>query len=241
MGQPDILSALLKIIRSRLLLPFWLVSVQPVPIQRLRALVDAYGGTGPTDPDESQQVILDLAAGQYILVGTTVGTDGTPGFAHGLLKPLTVTTKAILISRIEPHADVSLNLKDISAMVVPSTLSAGRHVFKVTVSADSSMAHQLIISKLLPGKTLDDLKSWVRANRTGLSPQDDEGYGSTAEFGPGKHGWLIVDLVPGNYVAWSDQPGTRAGDDQFLEGEYATFTVSGAEALTTDDTTEVSR
>jgi hypothetical protein len=55
----------------------------------------------------SQQVILDLAVGQYILVSTSAAPDGTPGFAHGLLKPLNVTASTSPVSLAEPQADVS--------------------------------------------------------------------------------------------------------------------------------------
>jgi hypothetical protein len=189
----------------------------------LRARTVAYGGTAAVRAGASAQVVLELDEGTYLLFSANPGPDGEPGYAKGIAKTLRVGARAGDARPIAPVADLVVRLRDEKAPDVPGRVGAGPHLLEV-VSAGTE-PHQLILVRLLAGKSVEDLKRFIGAARTGTSPADARATSGTAELSPGRHAWLPVDLRPGDYVAYCDLPTGTPGVDHLLAGEYATFQV----------------
>ena len=172
------------------------------PAELDSVLADALGGVSMTFPGTDQNVVLDLPAGQYFLVSATrASADGVTDFAKGLLKPLNVVARPSRAPIEEPAADIVVDLMD-TAIEVPSQLEPGTHTIQITNSG--TVPHQLIILKLLPGKTPEEFAVAFQANQTGQVVDPNGPNGGTAEFSPGRRGWISGTFPMGTYVAFDD-------------------------------------
>ncbi|GEM_PF-2760458 len=181
----------------------------------------AYGGMSMTQPGASQHAVLDLPAGQLVLLSATRSTaDGVPDFFKGLLRPITVVARPGGGAVDLPQADVAISLKD-SGIGVPVGLGAGAHTVKVT--NDGAQLHQAIILKLRPGKTAADFATAFKANQTGSVVDPAGANGGTGDLSPGQHEWITATFAPGDYVAFDD-----AGTSSFRDVPFP-FTVSPAQ------------
>ncbi len=173
----------------------------------------AFGGLSMTFPGTSQQVVLDLPPGQFVLVSATrTSVDGEPDYAKGLLKLLTVVAPTSPLPVDEPTTDVAISLTD-RGIGVPGQLGAGPHTIRLTNAG--TQPHQLIILKLQPGKTPEDFATAFAANQTGSIVDPAGPNGGTAEFSPGQRGWITGTFTPGNYVAFDDFGGSTFRDVPF--------------------------
>lgn len=95
-----------------------------------------------------------------------------------------------------PEPTVSLRLVDHS-FELSEPLVAGKHLIRVeNVGVEP---HEVILVKLVPGKTVDDLQVWVR-NPTGeAEPPITEVSGVTA-LATGAEAYFEADLSAGDYV-----------------------------------------
>ena len=181
-------------------------------------LVTFVGGPGAVFPNQSSSVTLDLPPGQYVLICFFRSDDGTPHFAKGMLKPLTVTA-AGQTKPPEPEADVTIRMKDFH-FDMPTELKAGQQVWKIV--NDGPQPHELQVIKLAPGKTIDDVAAFFQKPE---GPPPFDTLGGMQGLNPGLSGWLNLDLQAGDYAALCYIPDPTTGQPHFALGMVMPFAV----------------
>ena len=119
-----------------------------------------------------------------------------------------------------PEADVTITLADYS--FTPSVpLTAGRHVIKLVNGAQQT--HELVLVKLAPGKTPQDLLQWVEKQE---GPPPGEPIGGATGIGPGGTQLMPVDLTPGEYGLFCFVPDATDGKPHFMHGMVQQITIN---------------
>ncbi len=184
-------------------------------------LVTPAGGVGLAAPNQHEQAVLDLTEGQYVMLCLVSGEDGVPHVAKGMLKPFEVVARKSQTVVQEPKSDVSIVMKDFR-FEMPAEIKAGRLTWKVT--NQGAQPHEIVIAKLLPGKTLDDFMAFMQTYE-GEPPVEDAAAGGVAAMGPGQTGWVNLDLSAGDYVALCHIPDPASGKAHAEMGMMTPFSV----------------
>lgn len=171
--------------------------------------VRRFGGPGGTAPGGSSSVIQYLEAGHYVWICPVEDTAGHPHFAKGEFQPFVVhAARADVAKQAEaPEADVVVRLTDYS-FAIDRPFTPGRHMIRVENAG--VQPHDLVLMKLVPGKTVEDVRTWLNPERPRRSdvpadpppPLDSLGtlQGGVAAIGSGIASFFEADLTPGEYV-----------------------------------------
>lgn len=172
------------------------------------AWVTRFGGPGGTPPGGSSSVTQYLEPGSYVWICPVEDGEGHPHFAKGEVKTFVVRTAD---PRSEdraaaPTASMGIRLLDFSfAFEAPPT--AGRHMVRVHNAGREP--HDLVLFKLAPGKSLEELRTALNPERARRPESGEEpppleslvtGFGGIAVIAPGMEAFFEVDLTPGEYV-----------------------------------------
>ena len=187
--------------------------------QLLRA-VTFLGGPDDVLPGTSQTAVLRLdAPGLY---GGSIAPANGPG--HGFF--LTVGAGTGTVPGL-PTAGVSATLKDFKFVGLPTHLAAGATTFQLTNT--SVMVHEMQVARLDPGKTQQDLVTFLRSPQAQNGPppawiHDD---GGMSIISPHQSADVTVNLVPGYYLVVCFMPDVKKhGEPHAMEGMIGHFTVS---------------
>ena len=183
------------------------------------AMTKQVGGVGAIHPGGSAQAVLNLPAGEYVILCLIPSpADQTAHHAKGMIKSLTVAEGDNNAG--EPTASLTINLKDFM-FDMPDSLPAGQTVIKVT--NEGPEPHEFNILRLEDGKTVEDVKAFL------------DGAGGPPPFAPvggmngldvGLSGYAELNLPPGNYVAICNIPSPKGnGAPHFMLGMVKEFTV----------------
>lgn len=184
------------------------------------AMLEFVGGPNTVDPGLRQRVVLDLAAGNYVLICFVPSADGVPHLAKGMIRPLRVLAGSSTGTPSEPSAAASVTLKDF-AIALPATITAGAQTWQVTNAGPEP--HELTLLKLAPGKTAGDVMAFLHQPS---SPPPFAEIGGIGALQAGKRGWFDLDLQPGNYVALCFVPTPTDGKPHFAHGMLTPFSVA---------------
>jgi hypothetical protein len=150
---------------------------------------------GPNTPAPGGGVsnaTLILEPGDYIVFCMVPSPDGAPHFAKGMARGLTVRPSSHAQPAI-PAGDITITMRDYSFdFSTPPT--RGHHT--ITVTNAGRQSHELILSRLAPGKTSRDFVRWIET-QDGSPPVIP--VGGTTDLPPGGTILLEVDLEPGSY------------------------------------------
>lgn len=182
-------------------------------------LVSFTGGPSVIDPGRNQEVTVNLAPGQYVVLCFVASHDGMPHLAKGMIAPMEVVENTKQASQPEIKADATVKLLDFS-FVLPGEIKAGRQVWQVV--NEGKQAHEITIIKLADGKTMEDVAAFMEAPH-GTPPFEDAG--GFQAIDPGKAGWVTLDLQPGNYVALCHVPDPASGHAHMELGMVMPFSV----------------
>jgi uncharacterized cupredoxin-like copper-binding protein len=184
------------------------------------AMTKQIGGVGAIAPTGSAQAVLNLTAGNYVLICFVPSpSDNVPHLAKGMIKTLTVQ-EASGASASEPSADLTVRLKDF-AFDMPETVPAGSMIIKVV--NDGPEPHELNILRLADGKTLEDVAKFLNAPD---GPPPFMPVGGINGLDVGLSGYIEFDFQPGTYVAICNIPSPKAeGHPHFTLGMMKEFTV----------------
>lgn len=155
------------------------------------------GGPG-AGPGGTADTILDLDAGNYVLLCFVPDANGTPHFALGMEQELEVTEPPAEQPE-PPVADVQVGLSDF-AFDAPDTIDAGPTTFEVT--NNGPQLHEMALVKLAEGVTLEDAMAALTSTEPppeGAAPPF-EIVGADVPMSVGKTGYVTTDLTPGTYV-----------------------------------------
>ena len=186
------------------------------------ALVTLAGGVGRATPNHHEQVVLNLAEGQYVMLCFFAGKDGVPHLAKGMLRPIQVVARIAQTTTQEPQAEVSVILKDFT-FEIPSNIKAGRHTWKVT--NQGPQPHEMFFIKLADGQTMADVMAFMASPTNEDAAPPFEEVGGTAALGAGQTGWVDLDLPAGDYVALCFVPDATTGKAHAEMGMMTPFSV----------------
>jgi hypothetical protein len=117
-----------------------------------------------------------------------------------------------------PKADATVHLVDFKIELPPGFDGKG----EIAVTNQGKEAHEFIVVKLLPGKTLADAAAWKPGNG---QPAPFTFAGGAAAIEPGESELVKMDLAPGDYIATCQVTGA-AGVPHIAMGMVTPFTVS---------------
>ena len=177
------------------------------------------GGPDIVSPGYGQETILNLPAGQYVLLCLVVGQDGIPHIYKGMIHFFTVAPTQ-RPQAPPPQANGEVIMKDLS-YELPGVIIQSR-ALTLQVVNQGSEAHEMNLVKLDKGAGIQDIISFFQSPS---GPPPFEEVGGMAALVPGGSGWIKIHLEPGTYAALSFLPGQRTGKPQFLQGMITTFTV----------------
>ena len=180
------------------------------------------GGVGQIAPTLSAQAVLNLTAGEYVIVCfVPSGDEHVPHLAKGMIKPLTVTVlEAGATAATEPTAELTVTMKDY-LIDFPETLPAGPRIIKVINNGPD--VHELNLLRLEDGKTAEDVSQYLAAPK---GPPPFVPIGGINGMEPGASGYVELDLEPGTYVAICYIPTPKSeGHPHFTRGMIKEFTV----------------
>ena len=173
------------------------------------AWVKRFGGPGGAIPGDSSSVTQYLEPGRYVWICAVEDEKGIPHFSKGEHKPFVVgpATGRAADRNAAPAAGMVIRLADFSfALDVP--VRAGHHTIRVENVGKEP--HDLVLWKLAPGKTAQDLGTVLnpeqarRPDQAGDAPQPLETLGSVeggiAAIAPGMEVFFETNLTPGEYA-----------------------------------------
>lgn len=177
----------------------------------------AVGGPNSPAPGEWSNATLVLAPGRYAMLCFIPDSANVPHFAHGMMKEFVVTGTA---RATLPAGDLSVKLADYSFdwSHAPST---GKQVWRVTNGAAQN--HEMLVVRLVPGKTPQDVLNWVAAGLEG--PPPGAPVGGLAALSPGQSNTFSLDLTPGSYALFCFVPDAKDGKDHTMHGMVRGFEV----------------
>lgn len=181
--------------------------------------VTMVGGPGLAAPGMTSQATVDLRPGTYYwLCFVGEGTDPpAPHIEKGMVKKVVVEPGP---REPLPTPDNTMLLNDYG-FKIGKPLQAGQQVVRVRNTA--AQPHEVVIVKLNPDKTMDDLLAWMEAG--GEAPPPAMPIGGMQALSQGHAGNLTLDLEPGNYGLICLVPDTGDGQPHFVHGMVDEFTV----------------
>jgi uncharacterized cupredoxin-like copper-binding protein len=181
--------------------------------------VHPIGGPNGVSPALESEAELVLTPGQYAVACMIPSTDGVPHLAKGMIAPLTVSGSASALA--EPTADVEIALTDY-AFGLSTPLTAGTRTVRVKNGA--GQLHEIVVARLEPGKTMEDLLAWEIGGRQGTAP--GQFIGGMSPLAPGDVGDFSMRFEPGTYGFLCFIPDARDGKPHVAHGMMQTVTVS---------------
>jgi hypothetical protein len=171
--------------------------------------VTRFGGPGGAAPGDSSSDTQYLEPGSYVWICPVEDDTGTPHFSKGEFKSFVVSDHVVADRDAAPRADMVIRLMDFS-FALDTPLAAGRHTIRVENAG--AEPHDLVMMKLMPGKTIEDIQNWLnpeRARRSGqasgpapsietlASPGSGGGIGAIA---PKMESFTEANVTPGEYA-----------------------------------------
>jgi len=165
-----------------------------------------YGG-----PQNASTVMMGLPPGNYVWICLMPGADGVMHFAKGMVRPLTVVAAKGIGAAPAPSAVVTAT--DYT-WTISKPILAGRRVLRVVTSA-KSQPHEVVIMRLAPGKTAQDVLAWS-AHPAGPPPAVSvEG---VAALGPKMVNYAAIDFKRGHYLFICFFPDAKDGKTHAAHG-----------------------
>ncbi len=178
------------------------------------------GGPNAAGPGGSVDATVSLEPGEYAFL-CYINSPGNPmpHMAKGMVGSITVLPESN--GATMPATDVTITLTDYK-FTFSKPLTAGKHVVNVVNTA--VQPHELVLVKLLPGKTMADFEAFATTNLlAGTSPAEVmAGMGGLAK---GKSASFPVDLKPGKYGMICFVPDAKDGKGHYHHGMVMSFDV----------------
>lgn len=171
--------------------------------------VARFGGPGGATPGDSSSVTQYIEPGSYVWICPIEDSTGAPHFAKGEFKQFVVHSAGTVATDRPPppEAGMVVRLMDYS-FAVDSVLRAGQYT--VRVENAGVQPHDLVVMKLAPGKTLEDVRTAMNPERARRPDQKDEPppsieslgtlIGGIAVIGPKLESFFEANLTSGDYA-----------------------------------------
>ena len=179
------------------------------------------GGPNAVDPGHDLTATMDVTPGNYALVCFVDTPDHVPHLMKGMAQALHVVAPAAgTVAAAAAPADLTITLSDFK-FDLSDSITAGSKSIDVVVGP--GQPHELVIFRLLPGKTMEDFTQW---GATYQGPVPANLVGGTTAAVTGIPQRITVDFTPGNYVLICFVPDATDGKAHMMKGMVRTFTVS---------------
>lgn len=178
------------------------------------------GPAVPPNPMTEATVTLDLRPGRFALVAYEVDGAGRPKGGRFLSREFTAIASAVLIASRFPVPDATIKVKD-TRIVVSGAVRPGRRTLQVENTG--ARPHELIIGRLLAGKTLDDVRRW-NPNGNGAAPFVY--VGGVTPMSPGAEAQTELVLQRGVHVVLCPMQETGLKGRDYERGALASFNVN---------------
>ena len=127
----------------------------------------SFGGpSAPRDSASDASATLDLRPGRYVLVAYEVDPSGRPRGDKFIWREVSAIAGSVLIAARFPVPDLTMRIKS-GQIEVSGVVRTGQRV--VQVETTGGRPHDVLIGRLKPGKTVDDVRRWDR-DRTDPAP-----------------------------------------------------------------------
>lgn len=153
----------------------------------------AVGGPNAVPRNGESVVTVNVPPGRYIVFCHVKSPDNIIHFAMGMMKIVVVRAGRSATSPVAIAED-SIILRDYS-FAIARPLTAGRH--RVVVLNEGTQAHEVIVSRLAPGKHVPDFIRWMNTQE-GASPVTPSG--GITDIAPGSRAIMELSLAPGRYA-----------------------------------------
>jgi hypothetical protein len=170
------------------------------------------GGVNPSHPGGGMSSTTQmLEPGNYALICFIPSPDGTPHFAKGMVRPLTVTASTDA-SAPAPTADIVMTLNDYS-FTTSKPITAGTHTIRIENAG--SQSHELLLARLAPGKKAQEVPVWAEKP---VGPPPAEPIGGVPAIPNGTTAFITADFTPGDYAFVCFLPDAKDGKPHFTHG-----------------------
>jgi hypothetical protein len=163
-------------------------------------MIDFYGGPNGVDPGTTVSADLNLLPGNYIAICVIPGADGVPHAAMGMFAPVTVTDGGAVADLSALDVEATITLSEYDFTITPGFDGKGR----VLVTNNGSQAHEVAVSRIGEGGSLDEFKSTLIADPATLDPavaaRYTESGGGITPIAPGMSAIVEFDLAEGDYA-----------------------------------------
>jgi hypothetical protein len=184
------------------------------------------GGPNNVDPGQSVTATIHLEPGDYGVACFIPAADGKPHAAHGMVAEATVAATADSTETAPTATAGTITLSEFTFVLPPGFTGNG----SVAFTNAGTQVHEAIVMKEKPGKTLNDVKSYLLVPPGAPAPSGPppfETAGGVVGLGHGQTAYQQMDLTPGKYVLLCFFPDPNKNDlPHALEGMIKEFTVS---------------
>ena len=170
------------------------------------------GGAGLLAPGKTTQSTFRLETpGTHLAECYVKAPDGTWHTSMGMLTQVTVVDEKGAAK--EPTADFEVSIGN-DGITAPETLPPGKHTFQVAMLDDPEtfQPYDLNLARIDADTNLDEVVFWMDWSNVGgmRAPAPVEFLGGVEHMEGGNHGYMTVDLAPGQYVWISEiNPGQK--------------------------------
>ncbi len=188
---------------------------------RFPAWAHFMGGPNAAAPGDRTAAVQDLKPGNYLLLCVIPDNRGTPHFALGMIKPLTVASSAAARgTMVKP--DVVITLSDFH-FALSQPLTPGTHTIQVV--NQGSQVHEAVVVQLPPNGSI---KAFAAAFEPGAAlpdPPPGKPIGGVTGIERGNQGWATITFSPGRYGLICFFPDPASGAPHFTKGMMVDFDV----------------
>jgi plastocyanin len=176
------------------------------------------GGPNTPRPGGDAQATLELAPGNYVITCVIPSPDGVPHVAKGMVKPLVVKRSTARPAK-SATPDATMRLLDYN-FELSKALKPGTRTIRVR--NDAQQPHEVLIVRLAPGKTVNDVLAWIEKPQ---GPPPGEPIGGTTGIATGGWNDVTLTLTPGEYGLLCFVPDAKDGKPHFVHGMLKQFVV----------------
>ncbi|MGH7696415.1 MAG: hypothetical protein ACRENH_15625 [Gemmatimonadaceae bacterium] len=177
------------------------------------------GPIAPNPGGTPTQTAVPLAPGMYTLFCVVPTSDGIPHVAKGMVRQMVVTPATAAAASAPIVPTTTMTLTDYSFNLT-TPLTAGKNTIRVVNSA--AQPHEVIIVRLLPGKTVQDVAAFAEKL---VGPPPAEVIGGASFIVGDVANFVELDLTPGDYGLLCFMPDAKDGKAHAVHGMIQAFKI----------------
>ena len=170
------------------------------------------GGPNAAAPGQRVDGTSVLEPGEYAYVCLIPSPDGVMHAAKGMVRKFEVTAAASGAVKSLPETDLTIKLVDFD-FLFSQPLVPGKQ--RIMIENEGPQAHELVLVKLGPGKTIQDFAKWAMSM---AGPPPARPVGGVGVLETGMRGTFTVDLTAGDYGLICFVPDAKDGKMHLVHG-----------------------